>query len=90
MKGPEYYLLDVFTDRAFAGNPLALFPQAEGLEHLAQKKGVGPWRWQIEQGIEMGRPSRILVEAIRGEDDQTIRIAGQAVIVGSSTLRWAE
>ena len=28
----EYFLLDVFTDRAFAGNPLAVFPRAESLE----------------------------------------------------------
>lgn len=28
----KYYLLDVFTDRAFAGNPLAVFPQAEGMD----------------------------------------------------------
>lgn len=54
--------------------------------YLAEKKGVGPGRWWIEQGIEMGRPSRILAESIRGEDDQTIRIAGQAVIMGSGTL----
>lgn len=27
----EFFQLDVFTDRAFAGNPLAVFPNAEGL-----------------------------------------------------------
>ncbi|TDN95929.1 MULTISPECIES: PhzF family phenazine biosynthesis protein [Halomonas] len=32
MKDHEYTLLDVFTDRAFAGNPLAVFPLAEGLD----------------------------------------------------------
>ncbi|MBE0490196.1 MAG: PhzF family phenazine biosynthesis protein [Halomonas sp.] len=54
--------------------------------HLAQTKGVGRWRWQIEQGIEMGRPSRIHAEAERTEDDLSIRIAGAAVIVGGGTL----
>lgn len=54
--------------------------------HLAQKKGVGRWHWRIEQGIEMGRPSRILAEVERTEDDLAIRIAGQAVIVGRGTL----
>lgn len=54
--------------------------------HLAQNRGVGRWRWQIEQGVEMGRPSRILAEAERTEDDLSIRIAGEAVIVGSGTL----
>lgn len=32
MKNHEYHLLDVFTDRAFTGNPLAVFPQAEGMD----------------------------------------------------------
>lgn len=54
--------------------------------HLAQNKGVGRWRWQIEQGIEMGRPSRILADAESTEDDLSIRIGGEAVIVGSGTL----
>ncbi|MFC6672333.1 PhzF family phenazine biosynthesis protein [Marinobacterium aestuariivivens] len=34
----EYYTLDVFTDRPFAGNPLAVFPDAGPLpEHLMQQ-----------------------------------------------------
>jgi len=52
--------------------------------YLAQNGGAG--RWQIEQGIEMGRPSRILAEADRTEDDLSIRIAGEAVIVGCGLL----
>lgn len=55
--------------------------------HLAQSRGVGRWRWQIKQGIEMGRPSRILAEAERTEGDLTIRIAGQALIVGTGSLQ---
>ncbi|QEW06475.1 PhzF family phenazine biosynthesis protein [Nitrincola iocasae] len=31
MKTAEYYLLDVFTDHPFTGNPLAVFPNADGL-----------------------------------------------------------
>ena len=27
----RYYTADVFTDRAFGGNPLAVFPEAQGL-----------------------------------------------------------
>ena len=26
-----FYTVDVFTDRIFGGNPLAVFPEAEGL-----------------------------------------------------------
>ncbi|SFH19285.1 PhzF family phenazine biosynthesis protein [Modicisalibacter xianhensis] len=32
MNDYKYFLLDIFTDRAFAGNPLAVFPQAEGMD----------------------------------------------------------
>lgn len=31
MRKYEFYQLDVFTDKAFAGNPLAVFPEAVGL-----------------------------------------------------------
>ncbi len=54
------------------------------------KKGDGLWRWRIEQGIEMGRPSRIFAEAERDGQDLTIRIAGQAVIVGTGSLWLSE
>ena len=27
-----FFQVDVFTDRAFGGNPLAVFPDAEGLD----------------------------------------------------------
>ncbi|CAN5602748.1 PhzF family phenazine biosynthesis protein [soil metagenome] len=31
MRNYEFYQLDVFTDKAFCGNPLAVFPKAKGL-----------------------------------------------------------
>lgn len=34
----RYYTLDVFTDRPFGGNPLAVFPWAEGLEADAMQR----------------------------------------------------
>ncbi|MHB0775633.1 PhzF family phenazine biosynthesis protein [Halomonas sp. WWR20] len=33
----QYYLLDVFTDRAFAGNPLAVFPFADELDTVTMQ-----------------------------------------------------
>lgn len=45
-----------------------------------------PCWWEIHQGIEMGRPSRIFAETERNGNASLIRIAGQAVIVGSGTL----
>lgn len=32
MEGHEYYLIDVFTNRAFSGNPLAVFPTTEDID----------------------------------------------------------
>jgi trans-2,3-dihydro-3-hydroxyanthranilate isomerase len=41
-----------------------------------------------EQGLEMGRPSRILVEVERaGETIVAVRVGGSAVVVGEGTLR---
>ena len=34
----EFYTADVFTDRAFGGNPLAVFPRAEGLSGEVMQK----------------------------------------------------
>ena len=31
MSSYKFFQLDVFTDRAFGGNPLAVFPEAEGI-----------------------------------------------------------
>jgi len=31
MASYTFYQLDVFTENPFAGNPLAVFPQAEGI-----------------------------------------------------------
>lgn len=38
MRKYEFYQLDVFTDTAFAGNPLAVFPEAEGLSGEEMQK----------------------------------------------------
>ncbi len=32
IKATEYYLLDVFTDKKYGGNPLAIFPDATGID----------------------------------------------------------
>lgn len=38
MPNYEFYQLDVFTDQAFAGNPLAVFPDAEGISDEKMQK----------------------------------------------------
>lgn len=51
-----------------------------------------PWegtrRWEVRQGEEMGRPSRILLEAdAEGGALKAVRVAGQAVIVSRGEFR---
>lgn len=51
------------------------------------KKGPGYWKWRIEQGVEMGRASDILADVQRSDEGvMTIRIGGQAVIVGEGCM----
>ena len=57
--------------------------------HLAWREpaATGSFRWTIEQGIEMGRPSRIYIEADK-EDGQVrpTRVGGRAVRIGEGSL----
>lgn len=50
-----------------------------------RETGSSRWHWQIDQGVEMGRPSRIHAWVER-DDAMTIRIGGQAVMVGEGKL----
>jgi trans-2,3-dihydro-3-hydroxyanthranilate isomerase len=53
----------------------------------SEKLGEGTHRWQIEQGVEMGRPSRISVEAeIRRGVIVSVRVGGQAVHIAQGVL----
>lgn len=48
----------------------------------------GQWAWTIDQGIEMGRPSRLEIEAEKAEAAVTaVRVAGRAVLMGEGRLR---
>ena len=111
----HYYVIDVFTDRAFGGNPLAvvfcfetdapdvqiharMFAPAFGIVEdpatgaaasalaglLAHPQPDGHYAWVIEQGFEMGRPSRIALEC--DKRNGTIR----AVCVGGPSVHIAE
>ncbi|QEA38933.1 PhzF family phenazine biosynthesis protein [Pistricoccus aurantiacus] len=54
----------------------------------SHRTGAGTWDWRIDQGVEMGRPSRIHATFERDtHDNPAIHIAGQAVIVGQGRLR---
>ena len=54
-------------------------------------QGDGTLRWTVDQGIEMGRPSRIEIEADRQAGAITaVRVGGGAVRVSEGTLRLAD
>lgn len=64
-----------------AAAPLAAYAVAHGL--------VPDGRFLIEQGLELGRPSRIYVAARRaGAAFAELKIGGQAVSVGQGELFW--
>jgi trans-2,3-dihydro-3-hydroxyanthranilate isomerase len=49
--------------------------------------GTGTLRWVVDQGIEMGRPSRMHVECDRdGDRVVAVRLGGSAVMVAEGTL----
>ncbi|HEX6912752.1 MAG TPA: PhzF family phenazine biosynthesis protein [Longimicrobium sp.] len=49
--------------------------------------GDGTLRWTVEQGVEMGRPSRLHVEAdVRGGALAAVRVGGGAVLVGEGEM----
>lgn len=48
----------------------------------------GAWRWVVAQGLEMGRPSRLEIEAEKqGGAVSAVRVGGAAVLVMQGTLR---
>ncbi len=48
----------------------------------------GTFRWTMEQGFEMGRPSLLYLEADKSAGEITsVRVGGQAVVLGEGTLR---
>jgi trans-2,3-dihydro-3-hydroxyanthranilate isomerase len=59
-----FYQVDVFTDRPFAGNPLAVFPEAEGLT-TAQMQAIAS---------EMNLSETTFVVPAEGEGDARVRI----------------
>ena len=51
-------------------------------------RGEGTLRWTVEQGVEMGRPSRIEIEVDKqGGAVTAVRVGGSSVLVSEGTLR---
>jgi trans-2,3-dihydro-3-hydroxyanthranilate isomerase len=58
-----------------------------GYLSAAQPPGSGTLRWVVEQGIEMGRPSRMHVECDRsGDRILAVRVGGRSVMVAEAKL----
>ena len=64
MRTLPFYQVDVFTDRPFAGNPLAVFPQADGLS-AAQMQAIAR---------EMNLSETTFVMQAEGDGDARVRI----------------
>lgn len=48
----------------------------------------GTVRWEVAQGIEMGRPSRLSLEAVKRDGRiETVRVGGASVLVSEGTMR---
>ena len=80
MSGPAVHWLDVFTDRPFAGNPLAVVPDADGLpgeamQAIAQELGLS------ETVFVLGGAERLRIFTPGGE----LPLAGHPV-VGATLL----
>ncbi len=58
--------------------------------YLAKQRpeSSGTFRWTMEQGFEMGRPSLLYLEADKRNDEVTaVRVGGRAIVIGEGTLR---
>ncbi|HZD06432.1 MAG TPA: PhzF family phenazine biosynthesis isomerase, partial [Longimicrobiales bacterium] len=53
----------------------------------ARTEGDGTWTWRVEQGLEIGRPSLLEVEADVGEGAVTaVRVGGRCVTVSRGSM----
>ncbi|MEM6383964.1 MAG: PhzF family phenazine biosynthesis protein [Pseudomonadota bacterium] len=61
-----------------------------GAIHLFDAPMAGLHRLSIEQGVTIGRPSRLTLEVQVGEDGglQRVRLGGEAILIGEGTLLW--
>jgi len=55
---------------------------------MKEPKADGSFAWTIDQGIEMGRPSRLDISADKAAGAVTaVRVAGRAVLMSEGALR---
>jgi trans-2,3-dihydro-3-hydroxyanthranilate isomerase len=55
--------------------------------YLGARSADGEWAWELEQGLEMGRPSRLAIQAsVHAGQVRSVRVAGAAVMVARGTM----
>ena len=75
--------MGITEDAATGGAATAL----AGLLAARDADADGTWCWKVMQGVEMGRPSRILVEAdVRDRRVAQVRVGGSAVPVSEGEM----
>lgn len=100
---PHVYVVALETERADADFHVRMFPPAMSVAEdpatgsaaaalaglLARVEGgSGRRRWTVEQGLELGRPSFIVVQAELDAGIATrVSIGGEAVVVGQGVIR---
>ncbi len=76
--------IGIAEDPATGGGAVALVGMLQGLAGVSE----GQRRWTIHQGLEMGRPSRLLLDAeFEGGFISSIRLGGTAVPMTQGRLR---
>jgi trans-2,3-dihydro-3-hydroxyanthranilate isomerase len=79
--------MGIAEDPATGGAVTAL----AGLLAARDANGDGTLRWVVEQGVEMGRPSRLHVEAdVHGGALTAVRVGGSAVLVSEGEMMLPE
>ena len=76
--------IGIAEDPATGGGAVALVGMLQGLAGISD----GRRRWTVHQGLEMGRPSRLLLDAeFEGGSISSIRLGGTAVPMTQGRLR---
>src|SRR5258708_7492076 len=85
----EYWIVDAFTTRAFAGNPAAvvilekIWPDDEWLQHVAAEFNLSETAFVLEAGPDGGRGLRWFTPTIE------VPLCGHATLAAAHALRGA-
>ena len=90
-QGPHHWRARMFApgisvpEDPATGSAVAAFG---GWLAMKEAKADGAFAWSVDQGIEMGRPSRLDVSADKAGGAVTaVRVAGRAVLMSEGSLR---